>query len=64
MTLLLCGLESSTQKSCYIYNAEHFWGLCWQVFALAWPALGNMPQVSLPRTQGHIAVTNSEKMVR
>ena len=53
----------------YAYDAEHFFGFCLQVFPLAGSSLrvdclalmGNMRQVSFPRTQGRIAVTNSEK---
>ena len=53
----------------YAYDADHVFGFCLQVFPLAGPSLrvdrlaqmGNMRQVSFPRTQGRIVVTNSEK---
>ena len=55
----------------YAYDTEHFFGFCLQVFLLAGPPLrvdclalmGNMRNGSFPRTQGRIAVTNSEKKV-
>ena len=72
MTSLLCGLASLIKNSSYAYDAEHFFGFCLQVFPLAVPPLrvdclaliGNMRQVSFPRTPGRIAVTNSEKKMR
>ena len=72
MTSLLCGLAPLIKNPGYAYDAKHFFGFYLQVFPLAGPPLwvnclalmGNMRQVSLPRTQGRIAVTNSEKKVR
>ena len=69
---LLCGLAPLIKNLSYAYDAEHFFGFYLQVFPLAGPLLrvdclalmGNMRQVSFPRTQGRIAVTNSEKKVR
>ena len=63
---------SLIKNSSYAYDAEHFFGFYLQVFSLAGPPLrvdymalmGNMRQESSPRTQGRIAVTNSEKKVR
>ena len=72
MTSLLCGLAPLIKNPSYAYDAEHFFGFYLQVFPLAGPSLrvdclalmGNMRQVSFPRTQGRILVTNSEKKVR
>ena len=72
MTSLLCGLAPLIKNLSYAYDAEHFFGLCFQVFPLAGPPLRidclalmrNMRQVSFPRTPGRIAVTNSKKKVR
>ena len=69
MTSLLCGLAPLIKNPSYAYDAEHFFGFCLQVFPLAGPPLrvdclalmGNMRQVSFSRTQGRIAVINSEK---
>ena len=69
MTSLRCGLAPLIKNPSYAYDAEHFFGFYWQVSPLAGPPLrvdclalmGNMRQVSFPRTQGRIAVTNSEK---
>ena len=71
MTSLLCGLAPLIKNPCYAYDAEHFFGFYLQVFSLTGPSLrvdclalmGNMRQVSFPRTQGRIAVANSEKEV-
>ena len=71
MTSLLCGLAPLIKNPRYAYDAEHFFGFYLQVFSLAGPPLRvdclaimeNMHQVSFPRTQGRIAVTNSEKKV-
>ena len=67
MTSLLCGLAPLIKNPSYVYDAEHFFGFCLQLFPLAGPPLwvdclaltGNMRQVSFPRTPGRIAVTNS-----
>ena len=72
MTSLLCGLAPLIKNPSYAYDAVHFFGFYLQVFPLAGPPLrvdclapiGNMRQVSFPRTQGRIAITNSEKKVR
>ena len=69
MTSLLCGLAPLIKSPSYAYDAEQFFGFYLQVFPLAGPPLqvdclalmGNLRQVSFPRTQGRIAVTNSEK---
>ena len=69
MTSLLCGLAPLIKNPSYAYDAEHFFGFYLQVFPLAGPLLrvdcsaftGNMRQVSFPRTQGRISVTNSKK---
>ena len=72
MTSLLWGLAPLIKNPSYAYDTEHFFGFYLQVFPLAGPPLrvdclalmGNMRQVSFPRTQGRIgriAVTNSEK---
>ena len=72
MASLLRGLAQLIKNPSYAYDAEHFFGFYLQVFPLAGPPLrvdclalmGNMRQVSFPRTQGRILVTNSEKKVR
>ena len=72
MTSLLCGLAPLIKNPSYAKDAEHFFWFCLQVFPLAMPPLqvdclalmGNMRQIFFPRTQGRIAVTNSEKNVR
>ena len=73
MTSLLCGLAPLIKNPSYAYDADHFFGFYLKVFPLAGPTLrvdclalmGNMRQeVSFPRTQGRIAITNSEKKVR
>ena len=72
MTSLHCGLAPLIKNPSYAYEAEHFFGFYLQVFPLAGSSLrvdclaplGNMHQVSFPRTQGRIAVTNSEKKER
>ena len=59
MTSLLCGLAPLIKNPSYAYNAEHFFGFYLRVFPLAGPPLrvdclvlmGNMRQVSFPRTQ-------------
>ena len=69
---LLCGLAPLIKNPTYAYDAEHFFGFYLQVFPLAgsplwvdcFALMGNMRQVSFRRTQGRIAVTNSEKKVR
>ena len=69
MTLLLCGLAPLIKNPSYASDAEHFFGFYLQVFPPAEPPLrvdclalmGNMRQVSFPRTQGRISITNLKK---
>ena len=69
MTSLVCGLAPLIKNPSFAYDAEHFFGFYLQIFPLAGPPprvnclalMGNVRQVSFPRTQGRIAVTNSEK---
>ena len=61
MTSLLCGLAPLIKNPSYVYDAEHFFGFCLQVFPLARPPLrvdclalmGNMRQPVKCLSQGH-----------